>query len=382
MFMKRFYNLTRIVFIFNLFIVSCDLAFASKNSSIFIEEISNLKTELNPEEYILGAGDLLFIDILGVPELSGEFLIGPSGDLFLPELRNIKAEGLTLKQLNILLTEKYEKTVKDPNLFLKIIKFRPIRVYVHGEVVRPGFYTITKSSLLFDDNSSFKGNLTPDSRTDNSIGNQQSTQSTNSSFYFPTLYDSLKAAQGVTPYSNLSEIYIKRITPSSFDNKIIAKVSILSLFKDGDQSQNIRIFDNDIIEVKKSNEMIPEQLSLVRNSNLNPDFNVVFVGGMVKSPGKITLPKSSGLNQAIAMAGGKKLLSGRVQFLRYQQDGQIDQRQFNFDPKSKINSYKNPILVSGDIINVKDTTFGKGTKIFNQVTDPLIRIYSVYKIFD
>lgn len=378
------YNIfLKIFFVFNLFIFSNQFVLSNTKEDIFKNKSFDAHIQdglkFDPEEYILGVGDYIIIKLTGIPELSGKYLIGPGGNLYLPELKNVKVEGLTLNQLNDLLTSKYKETVKDPDLFLSIARYRPIRVFVHGEVVRPGFYSITKGNTLFDDDLSLADNSTFNS---NIVNNIAMDAIGNPSFTFPTLYDSLKAAQGVTPYSDLSEIYITRETPSSEGTKIIAKTSILSLFKDGDQSQNIRIFDNDVIEVKRSNELITEQLNLVRKSNLNPDSNRVYVGGMVSNPGQITIPKSAGLNQAIELAGGKKLLSGRIQFLRYQRDGQIDQRSFNYKPNAKLNSFYNPILIQGDIINVKDTTYGKGARVFKIVTDPLIRIYSVYKIFD
>ena len=383
MFRVNYRILFKFFIVLNLFIFSNNFVLSNQKNNLFKNKSGNEnfqeKLNFDPEEYILGPGDEISIFLNGIPELSGQYSVGPGGDLYLPELKTIKAEGLTLNQLDKILKLRYEKTVKNPELFLRITRYRPIRVFVHGEVVRPGFYSITGGDSIFDDSNSFVENEILDESVLNKIelGSIQ-----NSPFSFPTLYDSLKAAQGVTPYSNLSEIYITRNAPKSEGIKIIAKASILSLFKDGDQSQNIRIFDNDVIEVKRSDQLIPEQLSLVRKSNLNPDYNIVYVSGMVEKPGLIKLPKGAGLNQAIESAGGKKLLSGRIMFLRYRSDGEIDKRKFNYNPKAKLNNYENPILVKGDIINVKDTAFGKGTRVFNKVTDPLIRIYSVYKIFD
>tara|TARA_Y100000589_G_C27188565_1_gene643759 strand:+ start:2310 stop:3461 length:1152 start_codon:yes stop_codon:yes gene_type:complete len=383
MFKRNNRILFKFFIVLNLFVFSNNFVLSNQKNNFFKNKSGseNVQEKLNfdPEEYIFGPGDEISIVLKGIPELSGKFYVGPGGDLYLPELKNIKAEGLTLNQLDLILLQRYEKTVKNPELNLRITRYRPIRVFVHGEVVRPGFYSISGGKSLFDDNSSLKANDTLEISTLNKI---KLKPIQNTSFSFPTLYDSLKAAQGVTPYSNLSEIYITRNSPKSEGTKIIAKANILSLFKDGDQSQNIRIFDNDVIEVKRSDQLIPEQLNLVRKSNLNPDYNVVYVSGMVEKPGLIKLPKGAGLNQAIESAGGKKLLSGRIRFLRYRNDGEVDKRQFNYNLKAKLNSYKNPILIKGDIINVRDTAFGKGTRVFSKVTDPLIRIYSVYKIFD
>lgn len=51
--------------------------------------------------YILGAGDQLQIELLDLPELSGAFTIGPDGTLYLPRLRALQVEGLTIEELRL-----------------------------------------------------------------------------------------------------------------------------------------------------------------------------------------------------------------------------------------------------------------------------------------
>ena len=43
----------------------------------------------------------------------------------------------------------------------------------------------------------------------------------------------------------------------------------------------------------------------------------MYVSGRVVSPGGVTLPQGSALNQAINLAGGKRLLKGKVEFIRF-----------------------------------------------------------------
>ena len=204
----------------------------------------------------------------------------------------------------------------------------------------------------------------------------------NSSIY-PTLYDALKESRGITSYSDLTKItVIRNNSLSKGGGKISTDLNFLSLFLEGNQSQNIRLFDGDTIVVPKSDISIKEQLLEVYKSNMNPETISVFVSGKVKGPGIITLPRGSGLNQAIAMTGGKELLSGRVEFVRYERDGEIDRRVFSYKQNSSLDSSKNPILEDGDIINVKDSLFTSSTTVLNKILQPVTPILFIQELID
>ena len=85
------------------------------------------------------------------------------------------------------------------------------------------------------------------------------------------------------------------------------------MITEGDESQNIRLFDGDVLNIGKSDVVLREQLFKSAQSNLNPRFVNVFVTGRVNVPGEIKVPQGSSLNQAISLAGGAKLLrKGRI----------------------------------------------------------------------
>ena len=95
------------------------------------------------------------------------------------------------------------------------------------------------------------------------------------------------------------------------------------MLNEGDISQNIRVFDGDRIIIKKSAFSIPEQILKAKGSNISPDFTTGYVSGEVKNPGRIVIPQGSTLNQAIALAGGKEILSGKIEFVRFNRDGHL-----------------------------------------------------------
>ena len=91
------------------------------------------------DTYILGPGDSLQIELLDIPELSGTFAIGPDGTLYLPRLRALYVEGLTVEELRLFLTDQFRAFVRNPQLYIRPVGYRPVRIYVGGEVRRPGY---------------------------------------------------------------------------------------------------------------------------------------------------------------------------------------------------------------------------------------------------
>ena len=54
----------------------------------------------------------------------------------------------------------------------------------------------------------------------------------------------------------------------------------------------------------------------------------------------------------------------------------------NYKKNAKLDTFKNPVLMDGDIINIDDSVFRSSTAIVKTVTDPFVGIYSVYRLFD
>jgi polysaccharide export outer membrane protein len=203
-----------------------------------------------------------------------------------------------------------------------------------------------------------------------------------SSFRAPTLFDALRAAQGVTPYSNLAQVRVVRKQPlSAGGGRIQADVNFLNLITTGDETTNIRLFDGDSIQVARSPQVLRDQLLAASRTNLSPDFIEVFVSGRVKEPGPQSLPQGATLNQAIASAGGAKLLRGRVEFLRFNREGNTDRRVFGYSPSATAGDYKNPILMAGDVVRINDSALSATVEVLNEVTGPAVGIYSVYSLF-
>lgn len=89
--------------------------------------------------YRLAAGDQLRINVLGEDELSGEFQIDDQGVFSMPLIGPVNANGLTARQLEARIAEKYlDGFLKNPQISIEVLNYRPF--YILGEVNSPGGY--------------------------------------------------------------------------------------------------------------------------------------------------------------------------------------------------------------------------------------------------
>ena len=347
--------------------------------------------------YMLGPGDSVVVELMDIPEYSGVFPIGPDGTLYLPRLRSITVEGLTIEELRKLLKQKFSQYIRDPQVFVSPVTYRPIRVYVGGEVQRPGYYYLSDEqgvvqpqqakSALQANSINLSTGLTGNSRrkrsnsiefVDPKIGGLR----IESGMRLPTVFDALRTAGGVTPFSKLNEVYVTRKRSiSNGGGKVRAKLNFLELITEGNETQNIRLFDGDTVVVSRSPVELREQIIKAGQTNLSPDFLQVFVTGRVRDPGTKVLPQGASLDQAIAAAGGQKLLRGQVEFIRFNRDGSTDKRKFFIGGTNPAGSYKNPILMAGDVVRINDSPLTATVSVLSEITSPALGIYSVYSLF-
>lgn len=103
------------------------------------------------DDYLLGSGDWLDIGVYGYEELQVKnLMIRPDGKISFPLAGEVQAVGLTPFQLSANLTKTLAEYVKNPKVTINIVKFRTVRVYVLGEVGRPGLYEIEKQHNFLD----------------------------------------------------------------------------------------------------------------------------------------------------------------------------------------------------------------------------------------
>ncbi|MBX6322665.1 MAG: polysaccharide export protein, partial [Rhodospirillaceae bacterium] len=93
----------------------------------------------NEQEYRLGPGDQIRIIVFGSEDLSGEFEVGPQGDIAYPLIGQVHAVGKTTHEVEQEITNRLKPDyLKDPRVNVEVLNYRPF--FVLGEVRKPGSF--------------------------------------------------------------------------------------------------------------------------------------------------------------------------------------------------------------------------------------------------
>jgi polysaccharide export outer membrane protein len=92
--------------------------------------------------YVIGAQDVLDINVWKEPDVSRVVPVRPDGKISLPLLNDVQAAGLTPAQLAAQITESLKKYVTSPQVTVIVATINSQRVYILGEVTRPGAFPL------------------------------------------------------------------------------------------------------------------------------------------------------------------------------------------------------------------------------------------------
>jgi len=96
-----------------------------------------------PADYVIGPDDLLDIVFWREKDLSLEVMVRPDGRISLPLLNDVQAAGLTPDQLRQKLMTEGQRFVEDPNATVVVKQINSRRLFVTGQVAKPGVYPLT-----------------------------------------------------------------------------------------------------------------------------------------------------------------------------------------------------------------------------------------------
>lgn len=101
-------------------------------------------------DYVLGPGDNILIYLWGRVEKEFNLTFDREGKVFVPQVGEVIGWGLTLEQFKTRVQKQFSKAYSDFDLTVSLGKIRSMRIYVTGEVRRPGAYTVSSLTSLFN----------------------------------------------------------------------------------------------------------------------------------------------------------------------------------------------------------------------------------------
>lgn len=131
-----------LVLIFSLVIKGCSYRIVAED----ITKLQAGKTFDRQGTYLIGVGDEISIRVFGDQEISGNYIVSPSGFLHLPLIEPIQVTGLSSAQLTTRLTNALRRLIKDPRVTVALTGVRSFQVYFAGEVNRVGAVNLTNET--------------------------------------------------------------------------------------------------------------------------------------------------------------------------------------------------------------------------------------------
>ncbi len=95
-----------------------------------------------PVDYVIGPDDQLSIVFWRDKDLTADVVVRPDGKISLPLLNDVHAAGLTPEQLRMKVTEEAKRFVEDPTASVVVKQINSRKVFITGEVEKPGTYPL------------------------------------------------------------------------------------------------------------------------------------------------------------------------------------------------------------------------------------------------
>ena len=171
------------------------------NKELSFEPNMNIAT---PQNYRLGPGDAVIIDIYGASQKSEQCTVSPDGDVTIEGYGPVAVSGLTVAQANARLRSTLGSRYSSSRIKLTVGQTRTIMVNVMGEVKLPGTYTLSA---------------------------------------FATVFHALYMAGGTNDIGTLRNIKVYR------NNRLVTVVDIYDYILNGKLTGNVRLAENDVIVV-------------------------------------------------------------------------------------------------------------------------------------
>lgn len=287
---------------------------AEANRRILTENVaSRMDSSEVSNEFPIGAGDQVRIDVFGVETFDGTFRVEESGDIALPLVGSIAAANLTTRELEVAIGDRLRETyMRNPHVTVQIAEVASRGVSVIGSVNEPGVYQIMGRSSLLDVLAMAQGLTETAGNSVFVVRPVQGTRAPSETLQFDA------AATSVAP-------------PGSE----VMEVDLGALLTYGRTSENLVVLPGDIVQVRPA--------------------GLVYVAGQVNQPGGFQIPTGPPLDvlQALAMAEGlgRTAAADRAVIVRQAEDGSRQEIPIHLD-KMLDGEVAPPTLLPRDVLFV------------------------------
>ena len=128
------------------FFVSTIIVFSQTDREIPLKK--EAQAGVDKERYVIGPEDVLYIHVWKEDALSRSVPVRMDGNISLPLIHEMKAAGLTPVQLEAAITERLKKLYENPNVSVIVMEANSFKVYVSGEVMKPGVYRLRDETTI------------------------------------------------------------------------------------------------------------------------------------------------------------------------------------------------------------------------------------------
>ena len=119
-------------------------------TNLFAQEKSAPKGEVvaDSDSYIIGAEDVLFINVWREEAISRQVPVRIDGKISLPLIDEVQAVNLTPLQLKEAIAEKLKKFIENPNVSVIVMEANSFKVYVSGQIRTPGVHRLRGETTI------------------------------------------------------------------------------------------------------------------------------------------------------------------------------------------------------------------------------------------
>ena len=122
------------------------MSFWSRLSFIGILCVSSASVVLAQDAtYTVKPGDILKISVWKEPDLQGPILIRPDGGFSFPLVGEVDGRGKTVAELQVIVAQRLSKYISDPVVSVSVTEIHGNKVYVIGQVAKPGEFIVNPS---------------------------------------------------------------------------------------------------------------------------------------------------------------------------------------------------------------------------------------------